>query len=242
MRGSDFGEVMRAQLARVQEHNTAAIGTVADLLLERVVRGGGVALVAGSGHSVAAIAEAFFRAGGLATVKPIYTPELFPLHGAATSTAVERRSGLAAEVLAKSGPDAGDVLFVYSTSGVNPYPVELAREARRLSIPVVAVTSPACSAVAPKRAGGTLAEEADHVIDTLIRPGDAGYPPEAPVTAPMSSLVNVYLWNLLLAELHARTEAAGLDLPLWRSANVEGGDDANAGLFARYRPRIPELE
>lgn len=233
---------MRAQLARVQEHNATAIGAVAELLLERVVRGDGVALVAGSGHSVGAIAEAFFRAGGLATVKPLYSPELFPLHGAAASTAAERRSGLAAEILAKSDPAAGDVLFVYSTSGVNPYPVELAREARRLAIPVVAVTSRACSAVAPKRAGGTLAEEADHVLDTLIPPGDAGYPPQAPVTAPTSSLVNVYLWNLLLAELHGRAGSAGLDLPLWRSANIEGGDDANAGLFAHYRPRIPELE
>ncbi|GAA1076954.1 sugar isomerase domain-containing protein [Nocardiopsis composta] len=237
-----FGARMRDHLAEVGEENAAALHAVADLIVQRVVRDGGVLLVAGSGHSMIAVAEAFFRAGGLAAVKPVYSPQLLPLHGAAEATAAERRTGLAAEVLADTGYQESDVLFVFSTSGVNPYPVELARTARERGIPVVAFTSRACSAAAPRRAGGTLAEEADHVIDTLVRPGDASYPENAPVTGPLSSLANTYLWNLLLAAVHDRVKEAGLELPLWRSANMPGGDDANKRFFNRYSPRIPELD
>ncbi|GAB3484370.1 sugar isomerase domain-containing protein [Nocardiopsis coralliicola] len=237
-----LGARMRGHLARVEEANAAAVGEVADLVVERVVQGGGVVLAAGSGHSLIAVAEAFFRAGGLAPVKPVYDPGLLPLHGAAEATAAERKSGLAARVLAETGYQESDILVVFSTSGVNPYPVELAREARERGIPVVAVTSRAASAAAPRRAGGTLAEEADIVIDTLVPPGDATYPEAAPVTAPVSSLANAYLWDLLLAAVYDRAQAAGAEPPLWRSANVTGGDEANKRLFSRYAPRIPELD
>ncbi|MUL41164.1 sugar isomerase domain-containing protein [Streptomonospora sp. PA3] len=238
---ADFGAVMCERLALVQQRNEAALAEVADVLMERVVEGSGVILAAGAGHSFNAVAEAFYRAGGPATVKPLHTPELLPVNGASSSTAAERRPGLAAEVLARAEPEPGDVLFVFSTSGVNFFPVEMAREAADRRIPVVAVTSRECNAAAPARAGSTLSEEADHVLDTCVRPGDVAYPPEAPVTGPMSSLANAFLWNLLLAELHSRAEAAGTDLPLWRSSNMPGGDEANAGLLRRYLPRVPEL-
>ena len=38
-----------------------------------------------------------------------------------------------------------------------------------------------------------------------------------------------------------RATAAGVDLPLRHSANVEGGDAANKALLARYTPRIDVL-
>ncbi|GAA4925798.1 SIS domain-containing protein [Streptomonospora halophila] len=238
---ADFGALMRDRLALVQERNAAALAEVADVLMERVVEGGGVVLAAGAGHSFNAVTEAFYRAGGLATVKPLHAPELLPVNGASSSTAAERKRGLAAEVLARAKPEAGDVLFVFSTSGVNFYPVELAREAADRRIPVVAVTSRECNAAAPPRAGSTLSEEADHVLDTCVLPGDVSYPPASPETGAVSSLANAFLWNLLLAELHSRAAAAGIRLPLWRSSNMPGGDEANAGLLERYQPRVPEL-
>lgn len=238
---ADFGERMRDRLALVQERNTAALSEVADVLMERVVEGGGLVLAAGAGHSFNAVTEAFHRAGGLATVKPLHEPQLLLVNGASSSTAAERRQGLAAEVLDRAKPDPGDVLFVFSTSGVNFYPVEMARAAADRRIPVVAVTSRECNAAAPARAGATLGEEADHVLDTCVNPGDVAYPPQHPETGPLSSLANTFLWNLLLAELHARAAASGRRLPLWRSSNMHGGDEANAGLLEHYRSRIPEL-
>jgi uncharacterized phosphosugar-binding protein len=240
MTDTQYDEAVRAHLNQVAEHNAAAVGEAADLLLA-CVRADGLVLTAGAGHSLAAVAETFYRAGGLACVRPLYHPDLLPMHGAVGSTRAERRSGLAAEVLGDAPLGEHDVLVVFSTSGVNPYPVELAGLVRAQGRAVIAVTSGPSSSVAPRRSDSTLAEQGTVVLDTLVPPGDSTYPFAAPVAAPISTIANAFLWNLVLVRLIDLAADAGVELPLWRSSNVSGGDDANAGLMARYTPRVPAL-
>lgn len=235
-----YDSSVRDHLRRVTDHNDRAVTTVAQALLE-CVRADGLVLTAGAGHSLVAVAETFYRAGGLACVRPLYHPELLPMHGAISSTKAERRSGLAAEVLGAAPLGERDVLVVFSTSGVNPYPVELAGLVRAAGREVVAITSGPASTVAPRRADSTLAERATIVLDTLVPPGDSTYPAEAPVAAPVSTVANAYLWNLVLVRLIDIAAAANVELPLWRSSNVPGGDEANNALLARYTPRVPAL-
>lgn len=236
-----YAAAVHEHLQRVEEANAEAVARTVGLLLD-VVRADGLICTAGAGHSLAAVAETFYRAGGLACVRPLYHPDLLPMHGARSSTLAERRSGLAAEVLGEKpfGPD--DLLIVFSTSGVNPYPVELAKAAVAAGRPVVAVTSREASAAAPSRSGTTLAAESTVVLDNLVRVGDASYPTDSPSTAPLSSLANGFLWNLLLVGLHDAASEEGIALPLWRSANMVGGDEANKDLMARYLPLVPVLE
>ena len=228
-------------LRRVGRHNVEQLVAAATLLVDHI-RNDGLVFTAGAGHSLAGVMESFYRAGGLAAVHPLYHPELLPLHGATSSSGAERRSGFAREVLDEAGfRHVDDLLVVFSNSGINPYPVELARTVREAGAPVIALTSPAASATAPRRAGSTLAEQADIVLDTLVPPGDSSYPVTAPVTAPLSSLTNTHLWNLLLVQAHEIAEVDGIELPVWCSANVHDGDEANANNLARYEPRIPGL-
>jgi uncharacterized phosphosugar-binding protein len=226
---------MREHLDRVERHNADVLERAAELVVGAVT-GGGLVYAGGSGHSLAMVLEGFFRAGGLACVHPLYTPEISPLHGAWPATEAERRSGLAAPVMAAAAPRPGDVVVIFSNSGANPYPVELATAARSHGLPVIAFVSGPSMAAAPARAGAKLGEVADLIIDTLVPPGDASYPSEAPRTAALSSLACVYLWNLLLARMADRAE-----LPLWVSANVPGGDERNAELLERYSVRVPAL-
>jgi uncharacterized phosphosugar-binding protein len=228
-------------LRKIGEYNADRLKDAATLLVD-CVGADGLVFTAGAGHSLAGVMESFYRAGGLAAVRPLYLPELLPFHGAVSSSATERRSGVAGAVIAEAGFNGGkDLLIVFSNSGVNPYPVELAMTARRAGSSVIAITSPAASADAPKRAGSTLAEHADIVLDTLVPGGDASYPPASPVTAPLSSLANAFVWNLVLVQAHDTAEAAGVDWPVWRSANTVGGDEANAANLDRYRDRVPGL-
>nr|WP_240686765.1 sugar isomerase domain-containing protein [Amycolatopsis suaedae] len=227
-------------MARAEDRNTDRIAETARLVVD-CIRADALIYTAGAGHSLAAVAETFYRAGGLACVYPLYHPDLLPLHGAHSSTLTERRSGLAAEVLAGPAPGPQDLLVVFSTSGVNPYPVELAATARAAGTRVVAVTSVDSVAVAPRRAGSTLVEEASVVLDSGIRPGDASYPEDSPVTAPLSTVVNAYLWNLILVSTLDLAASENVEVPLWKSSNVDGGDQANIRLRERYQERIPAL-
>lgn len=234
---------MREHLRDVEQRNDAVLDAVADRLHD-VVRGDGLVYVAGTGHSTALILECFYRAGGLACVYPLYHPALLPLEGPAEATLLERSSGLAAALLGGAEPGPGDIAFVFSNSGVNAVPVELAERLGAAGTPVCAVVSRAHMEAAPARVGRKLADLADHVVDTRVPPGDASWAvgDDAAATVPLSSLSGAYCWNLLLARLADRALAAGTPLPLWTSGNVPGGDEDNAALLARYRRRIPALQ
>ncbi|APU14588.1 MULTISPECIES: sugar isomerase domain-containing protein [Actinoalloteichus] len=234
---TSFGELTRTHLAAVEAANAASVDAAATAILA-TIEAGATVYTAGAGHSLAAVAETFYRAGGLACVRPLYHRDLLPMHGARSSTFAERRPGLAAEVLASITLTRDDTLVVFSHSGINPYPVELAEAGRAAGCRVIAVTSQIASANAPRRAHSTVAEQADVVLDTLVPPGDAAYPVEAPATGPLSSLTTGFLWNLVLVALHDRSTA---ELPRWRSANVAGGDEANRVLFDEQLVSVPEL-
>jgi uncharacterized phosphosugar-binding protein len=233
----NFGAAMRAHLEEAEERNAKALDDVAAQMLE-VVRRDLRIHVAGTGHSTGLVLETFYRAGGLACVNPIVHPGLIPLLGGGASTVLERNSGLAAVLLARAAPEEGELAVVFSTSGANAVPVELAEGLREAGVTVIAVSSLPHLEAAPARVGRKLDTVADIVLDTGTPVGDVAYGQGGQRTAALSSLTSVYLWNLLLARLVDRAAAEGIELPLWTSANTPGGDERNAALFARYRHRV----
>ncbi|MQA96155.1 MAG: sugar isomerase domain-containing protein [Streptosporangiales bacterium] len=236
----DFGGAARDHLRRVEEGNAAAVDTVARRVL-RAVTDDHIVHTVGSGHSLGLVLETFYRAGGLACVRPIFHPALLPLFGAQSSSQFERVPGIAANCVGQAGARPGDVGFVFSNSGVNAFPVEVADELAKREVYVVGVLSRPHMEAAPRRAHAKLGDIADIVLDTMIPPGDAVVPTAGGTTAALSSLCTIYLWDLLLTRLARLADEAGVKLPLWQSANVPGGDAANAGHMTRYRKRIPYL-
>lgn len=238
--GVDFGGAARDHLRCVEEANASAVDAVARRVL-RAVTDDRIIHTVGSGHSLGLVLETFYRAGGLACVRPIFHPGLLPLFGAQSSSQFERVSGIAANCVGQAGAEEGDIGFVFSNSGVNAFPVEVADELAKREVFVVGVLSRPHMETAPRRAHAKLGDIADIVLDTMIPPGDAVVPAGSGSTAALSSLCTIFLWDLLLARLAALADEAGVTLPLWQSANVPGGDAANAGLMTRYRRRIPYL-
>jgi uncharacterized phosphosugar-binding protein len=231
-------------LRQFEDRAGGALDRAAELVLD-AVRADRLIHVAGSGHSVAFVLEAFYRAGGLACVNPIWHPALLPLSGGRVSTLEERLSGLGTALIEAARPQAGDLLFVFSQSGINPVPIDLAVAGREAGATVVAITSLVHSrAVASRHSRGRrLADIADLVIDTDVPAGDAIHVAAAgaPAVAPLSSIVGVYAWNAILVRVADRAAVEGVELPVWRSANVPGGDLAATKLIERFAGRIAAL-
>jgi uncharacterized phosphosugar-binding protein len=234
-------------LRRLEEADRKALDEAAERILT-TIQAGGLVHVAGTGHSTLFALEAFYRAGGLAAVNPIWHPALLPLAGGRVSTLAERTSGLADELIRAAGVRAGEVVAIFSHSGINPVPVELAEAARRAGAVVIAVVSLAHSRAMTSRhkQGRRLFEVADVVIDTGAPVGDASYrAPAAGATAmpvaPLSTLAGAYVWSAILARVADRAAERGYELPIWRSSNVPGGDEAAAGLLDRYGERVRAL-
>ena len=231
---------VRSLLDELDARSGEPIADAAALLLA-CIEADGIVHVAGAGHSLALVCETFYRAGGLAPVRPLWDPSVLPLGNALGSTHAERTEGLGRSVVRDAAPEPPDVAVVFSTSGRNPYPVEAAEECAARGVPVIAMTSSDASRTAAARAATSLADHATIVVDTAAPPGDVLHPPGAPRTAAVSTILAAYAWSRVLADLHELASSRGVELPCWMSANVPGGDEVNRALMARYGGRIPDL-
>lgn len=230
-----FTTLATEQVSRALEQAADELRAAAQAIA-RAGRRNGLVYTTGAGHSLAGVLETFFRAGGLAHIRPLWHLDLLPLNGAFRSTRAERTPGLGAAVVDEAGLSDGDVLVVFSNSGVNHYPVEAAETAARAGATTVAVTSREAAAQAPPRAG-RLDEVCDIVIDTQVPGGDASWPPDAPRTAPLSSIVNAAVWDAILVLVHESDPG----LPTWQSANLAAPAGSNEAVVERFAAAVPEL-
>ena len=88
-----------------------------------------------------------------------------------------------------------------------------------------------------------LHEIVDIAINSFVPPGDAvvdieGFPYKV---AAISSIVNVFVVNVLVCDIVRKLVQAGVRPPVWVSANAPGGDAWNKKLLEQYLPRIRHL-
>ncbi|MBD0746339.1 SIS domain-containing protein [Streptomyces sp. CBMA152] len=230
-------------LQRVRDEeagNIAAAGTaVAD-----AVASGGRLFAFGAGHSSLPAQDVVYRAGGLALMNLLAVPgtvgvDVMP---ATLGSALERVDGLASAVLDSSPARPGDVVVIISLSGRNALPVEMAMNARALGLKVIGVTSVAYAEGTKSRhvSGTFLRDHCDIVLDSKIAIGDAELTHEG-VEAPFGPASTVVTSALMQAMMAAAAESLaerGIEPPLLRSGNVDGGHEWNGRVMAEYRERI----
>ena len=228
------------------------INTQADLLAEiaeqmaDAIQNDKRIFIFGTGHSHMMMEETFYRAGGVPAAVPIFITSLMLHESAGLSSRMERIAGLAAPILDQYNPVEGELLFVYSNSGVNQLPVELAMEAKSRGMKVIAVCAKAYAEVAPLSAlKKRLYEIADFTIDNFGIPGDAIVEiKDCPWRAGSSSTISGSLiWNCILAEAIVRLRERTDDIPVFASFNMTGAGEHNKELLAKWskiNPHLPE--
>ncbi|MBI2439762.1 MAG: SIS domain-containing protein [Lentisphaerae bacterium] len=159
-----------------------------------------------------------------------------------TEDRLERIAGLGRELLAASPARAGDRLIITSTSGRNSIVIDMALQAKAMGLKTIAITSLAYSQGVPSRhpSGKKLAEVCDVVIDNGAPYGDAAVaiPGLRQKVGPLSTITGCAIANALVCEVIAQLVKAGIQPPVFMSANQEGGDDWNARLLAENKARI----
>jgi uncharacterized phosphosugar-binding protein len=238
---SAYWSSLTETMNQIVVHETNAIGSAAQLCAD-VIAQGGVIHVFGTGHSSHQAADTFYRAGGLACVNAILEPFLSIGVGALLSTETERQTGLASLILDRYDLRAGEPLIIFSVSGVNNVPVEVAAESRSRGLRVIAITSRSyCRAVAEERGlARTLMTEADLVIDNHVPIGDAvvAIPHSDFRAAPVSTIAASLVYHLLLEQTVKHLTERGVRVPVFASSNLPNARAHNAGLIARYRERV----
>lgn len=238
-----FMNALRDLLDEIARTQAEAIDIAASALVATIQRDGTVFLF-GSGHSHMLAEEGHYRAGGLACVVPILVDPLMLHAGSIRSTSIERSMGLAEGLLKTYAPRQGDALIVFSNSGVNAVPVEMALAGKAAGMTVIAVISAAYAEAAKLGpVGKKLGEVADIIIDNKGIAGDAIVPlgDDGLRVGPTSTITGAFILDAIVAEVAVRLHAAGQPLPVYISANVVGAAEHNRELITRFRERNPHL-
>lgn len=244
----DYPALASQALERITRTQGAALESTVTVLT-RALAEGGVIQVFGTGHARIPAHEMAGRAGGLIPVNLIRLQDLVFRGGAAPTDfldpTLERDPMYGARLFDLVSMDTRDVLIVFSNSGINGAVVEFVRLVKETGIPIVAVCSFQHSAAVASRhpSGAKLVDQADIAIDTGAPVGDAALEiDERTSVGALSNLVGVYIAQLLTEGVAKALRAKGLDVPVYRSMNVPGGDEANADYLEQVRGRVFPIE
>jgi uncharacterized phosphosugar-binding protein len=208
----------------------------------------------GTGHSRMAVEEVFPRYGSFPGFHPIvelsmtFHNPVVGANGQRQAMFLENVQGFGPVLWRNFATSPDDCLLAVSTSGCNAVTVDVALEARRLGLFVVALTSMdhARSSESKHESGRKLFEVADVVLDQCAPAGDAAVRVpglETPV-APVSSVSACTVVNLVKAEVARLLTEAGQP-PKVLTAAVHLGARRSGELFEEtyddYRRRVGVL-
>ena len=232
---SEYLEKIVKILESIEQGESLAL-TAATRAVAETIKRDGLIFVFGCGHSHLPGQDAFYRAGGLANVSPMLDTDLMLHNGAAKSSRMEKMSGIAHEIFRRYTPTDKDMLFIFSASGKNQVPVEMADAAKAAGVTSVGVSSSAYFEY-----GGKLHEHVDIAIDCKVPYGDACIEVGKAKMGGLSTAAACFILNTCLIEGAKLALAEGTEPPVYISGNVEGGREHNIVLENLYMGRVKHL-
>ena len=134
--------------------------------------------------------------------------------------------------------EARDTILVISNSGRNAVPVEMCLEAKKKGASVIALTSMQHSSACSSRhsSGLKMYQIADVTIDNWAEPGDAAFYVNGldyPI-GPTSNATGIVIDQALVCQVVDELVRSGMEPPIFKSSNMDGGDAHNNRMFETY--------
>ncbi len=250
---ADYFDAAQNILAQIRDTQMDAIRQAADICADSIAGGGLVHLFA-TGHSRIFVEEMFPRYGSFPGFHPIvelsltHHTQVVGANGQRQAIFLERVEGLGQVILRNFTFSKPDSFIIFSNSGVNATVIDVALEAKRQGLPVIAVTSRAHSlAGKPGHSSGQrLLDVADVVIDNGCPVGDALVTLDGLATpvGPGSTIGGAAITNAIKVEVAQRLIARDAMPPVITSGSLVGGEES-ARLFDaaydEYRSRLPRV-
>ncbi|WHY97883.1 SIS domain-containing protein [Peribacillus simplex] len=239
---NSYFEEVQALLTIVGEQEKQSIKESVEHISKAVMSDGIIHLF-GSGHSHILTEEVFYRAGGLAAIRPIFVEDLMLFKGASRSSQLERQNDLSEKFMQDEDIRPGDVCIVISSSGVNPVPIDVATIAKEKGAFVIGLTSPEYAKSCPSRHKQKhyLHDVVDLVIDNHIAKGDTLLKSNNISFGSGSTVIGSVLLNMIFTQVIQTIIESGETPPVFLSSNIEGADEHNQKIIAKYKTRITQL-
>ncbi|HBE01315.1 MAG: hypothetical protein A2096_02405 [Spirochaetes bacterium GWF1_41_5] len=246
---SRYYEAIEKNIYEVESKQIDNILKAAEEMARAVKEDRLINLYGGGGHTTLVMAEMFFRAGGLACINPIMDIGISTFNNAYKYLALERTENYATGLVKYYRLKPGDVFLIFHNIGVNAATIDAVLEAKKAGAVIIAVSSGYWQNGLPMdhflrhSSKKNLFELADICIDDYNPLGDAVIKfseLDVPI-APVSNIVDFYIAHRLEIECIKKLIEWGIEAPVWKSANVPGGDEYNQKLHEKYNPRIKSL-
>lgn len=236
-------------LQRIEEEQYTNILAAAELMKEAIRKDRLIHVFGGGGHTTLPVGEMFFRAGGLCNINPIMETGLSVFNQSLKYLELERCENFGRAIVKYYDIQPGDVFLIFHNIGINPATIDAALEAKEKGARLVGISSVLWQEGIPKdfsirhSSGLNLFDLCEVCIDDYNPVGDTivqlpGF--DTPI-APVSNLTDFYIVHRLEIETAKLCLAEGIQPPMWKSANVPGGDEFNQALIEKYKPRIKML-
>ena len=241
MKQKEYFSIVQEQLKRQFEEEEshieqAATYCAASVIKKRVIH------VFGCGHSQMFAMEVFYRAGGLVPVNALLIPHLALFPKAKLSTLQERIEGFSDQYLNLENVSGDDTMIIISVSGRNAGVIDMAKEAKKIGMQVVALTSiDFTESVTSRHSSGKLLKDvADVVIDIKCISGDACLSIEGvePKFCGTSTVLGMTVMESIIARTVELCVEQGVVPPIYVSSNLDKGDAINAKHIADYNELI----
>lgn len=244
-----FLEIVSENLEKVEREQIDNILKAAELMADAIAEDKLIHVYGGGGHTCLCVCEMFFRAGGLACINPIMDIAISPFNQSLKYLEIERTENYARGLIRYYDLQKDDVLIIFHNIGVNPATIDAALESKKRGVKIIAVSSSHWQNELPQNhfirhsSKKNLFDLSDICIDDYNPVGDAVINIEGLNTpiSPISGIVDFYIIHRLEIETCRKLLERGIEPPVWRSANVPGGDEYNAKFKAKYFSRIKNL-
>jgi uncharacterized phosphosugar-binding protein len=240
----DYLLSVKSIIEKIQERELQNIQKAAELCAETLYIEGMI-FTFGTGHSHMMAEEIFYRAGGLVRVYPILEESLMLHNGAGKSTSVERLEGYSRVILDNTPAKSGDTIIIFSNSGRNAVPVEMALYAREKGLNVIAVTNLThAKASSPRNSANLHLHDVAHVvIDNHGILGDSAVFIEKlnQNICPTSTVSGAMIVQMIVAQTVEELLCKGKPPECFVSSNVDHGDQKNQIYLEKYSKIIKSL-
>jgi uncharacterized phosphosugar-binding protein len=241
MKQDEYYAILKEQLEREMVEEKDHIETAASYCAKSVMKKRLIHIF-GCGHSQMFAMEAFYRAGGLVPVNALLIPHLALFPKAKLSTLQERVEGFANQYLDLQDTSPNDTMIIISISGRNPAGIDMALEAKKIGMKVIAfVSKEFTSSVSSRHSSGKkLSDIADVVIDIKCVEGDAclSMPNMEAKFTGTSTILGMTVIDSIMARTIELCVENGMIPPVYVSSNLDKGDAINAKYIDEYSKLI----
>ena len=240
----------RSSMNKIEETQMQNISKAAEIMADSIQSGRWVHTF-GCGHATLPIEEMYPRIGGFVGFHPmIELPLTFFTRitgemGVHQFVFLERVEGYGVEIMKGYNFDSRDTMWLFSHSGINNVNIDIAIEARKKGMKVIAYGSAAAAKGKQTRhsSGKTIFDLADLVVDTCAPVEDASVQLKhhADKIGPVSTMAFVTCVWMTVTTVAEILADRGVKLYIHPSHNVPGDDTATQRLeeaLAEYKKRI----